>query len=906
MGVTLGVTSFRPVFVGINMDSKKNQLENEESFETNDLAKKEVTEDKQEREMAVAKMPGLLVLEVEKTLGRNLPRKLSLNLGLTKTGGSHSEPASPGLPSPGQNSGCVNLKWDDAVGRSKYKVGEYTSVTGQIAPETPTTTAGKTKAFQSSKQETTTFLTPKMQERPIKKRKAAASPSPNEDRAGNFNKRVTDRLVAQVGKLSKIVKDTYHPRKDLKTVVESLVSLVAQLRVGNTPQDSEEESLQEAESSKADVQTEKKVNQKDCATQTTEGKREDDNANKKDCAMQTTEGKREDDNVNKKDCATQTTVWEQKDDEVELLRQRIKNPKSALDLFETAKRKWPEDVFLKTKAVHLHPLKQWADPLVFFVADNKAAKTDEVLKKLGETHMGLKKVIEEERLKNGNIIGSKSVTYMLNGDEKLEEIRMRCLVGMDHKLTGKEAWDEALKAARKVVDTITNTGQKHAVLTVLNGQGELWRKTLECAMIDVEMSIDVNYQKPPGSEKTSTKKEGKREKKTYALIVEKKGTQYKDVLSSVKTAITGDPARSSIHTMRSTRDGNLLITLDKDDETIEELEKAIKQAAGDLAVRRARSDSGTEVLHVRGLDATTNKGEVIEALKVRLGDAKDKTWKVSDLRPNRNDTQAVTIVLRKEDAESILAEGYLRIGAVRCRAERRVETEKCRRCWAFDHKTVGCKGPDRRNACYKCGKVGHLAKECQNNLECPLCQEVGHRAGEGGCTKFRAALTAQRKKARSARSSKDGSEHNRPNQVSWDSSRCPRCWHSGHKKKECKGMDRENLCHQCAEEGHKASGCRNRPYCLFCNLEGHISGGENCPKATIAQQEKADEERQGSAKSRDEVAIPMSLVNEEGLRNPPKNEKEAGTSDARQKEVMNERDQNRVASEGEVSRSFSK
>jgi hypothetical protein len=400
MGVTLGVTSFRPVFVGINMDSKKNQLENEESFETNDLAKKEVTEDKQEREMAVAKMPGLLVLEVEKTLGRNLPRKLSLNLGLTKTGGSHSEPASPGLPSPGQNSGCVNLKWDDAVGRSKYKVGEYTSVTGQIAPETPTTTAGKTKAFQSSKQETTTFLTPKMQERPIKKRKAAASPSPNEDRAGNFNKRVTDRLVAQVGKLSKIVKDTYHPRKDLKTVVESLVSLVAQLRVGNTPQDSEEESLQEAESSKADVQTEKKVNQKDCATQTTELKLEDQNPNKKDCAMQTTEGKREDDNVNKKDCATQTTVWEQKDDEVELLRQRIKNPKSALDLFETAKRKWPEDVFLKTKAVHLHPLKQWADPLVFFVADKKAAKTDEVLKKLGETHMGLKKVIEENRLKN--------------------------------------------------------------------------------------------------------------------------------------------------------------------------------------------------------------------------------------------------------------------------------------------------------------------------------------------------------------------------------------------------------------------------------------------------------------------------------------------------------------------------
>jgi hypothetical protein len=31
--------------------------------------------------------------------------------------------------------------------------------------------------------------------------------------------------------------------------------------------------------------------------------------------------------------------------------------------------------------------------------------------------------------------------------------------------------------------------------------------------------------------------EKRKERETYALIVEKKGTQYKDVLSSVKTAI---------------------------------------------------------------------------------------------------------------------------------------------------------------------------------------------------------------------------------------------------------------------------------------------------------------------------------------------------------------------------------
>jgi hypothetical protein len=68
------------------------------------------------------------------------------------------------------------------------------------------------------------------------------------------------------------------------------------------------------------------------------------------------------------------------------------------------------------------------------------------------------KVIDEECLQNGKIIGSKSVTCLLDGDEKVEETKMRCLVGMDHELTGEEGWTDALKATRKVVETINDTG----------------------------------------------------------------------------------------------------------------------------------------------------------------------------------------------------------------------------------------------------------------------------------------------------------------------------------------------------------------------------------------------------------------------------------------------------------------
>jgi hypothetical protein len=50
-----------------------------------------------------------------------------------------------------------------------------------------------------------------------------------------------DRMFTQIGKLSRIVGEIYHPRKDLKSVAESLTSLVAQLQACNTPQKSEED-----------------------------------------------------------------------------------------------------------------------------------------------------------------------------------------------------------------------------------------------------------------------------------------------------------------------------------------------------------------------------------------------------------------------------------------------------------------------------------------------------------------------------------------------------------------------------------------------------------------------------------------------------------------------------------------
>jgi hypothetical protein len=193
-----------------------------------------------------------------------------------------------------------------------------------------------------------------------------------------------------------------------------------------------------------------------------------------------------------------------------------------------------------------------------------------------------------------------------------------------------------------------------------------------------------------------------RRRSKKASLREKKdqwGMQHRD---KVKTAIKGDPSKEAVQAIRSIRDGKLLTTLEKDSEKMGRLEDALKKAAGNLAVKKA----GSNDVHVRGLDATTDKDEVVAVLQEKLGARKDS--RVSDLRLNRNNTQGVTIVMRKQDADSILVEGSLTIGTVRCRLERRIGTERCYRCWSFDHKTANCDGPHRTKACYRKARGARL------------------------------------------------------------------------------------------------------------------------------------------------------------------------------------------------------
>ncbi|KAH1028575.1 hypothetical protein HUJ05_001920 [Dendroctonus ponderosae] len=98
--------------------------------------------------------------------------------------------------------------------------------------------------------------------------------------------------------------------------------------------------------------------------------------------------------------------------------------------------------------------------------------------------------------------------------------------------------------------------------------------------------------------------------------------------------------------------------------------------------------------------------------------------------------------------ELLLAEQQQQAGLVQCTLEKRIMVERCIKCWSYEHSTANCNGSDRRGTCFICSKEGHVAKECKNKPQCPLCKKTGHKAGTGNCESFRRALSVSRQTLR--------------------------------------------------------------------------------------------------------------------------------------------------------------
>ncbi|KAH0813323.1 hypothetical protein GEV33_009468 [Tenebrio molitor] len=136
-------------------------------------------------------------------------------------------------------------------------------------------------------------------------------------------------------------------------------------------------------------------------------------------------------------------------------------------------------------------------------------------------------------------------------------------------------------------------------------------------------------------------------------------------------------AGEAVRAVRSTKDGKLLITVDK--EALQKLRQAISSTSTDPKVRETESEEKMETIHIRDFDALTQNEEVPRAVNSKIGtEPQNKTVKISELRPNRNNTQAATIIIKKEDVTKLMKDGYLKVGVVRCSLEKVTKQENAR------------------------------------------------------------------------------------------------------------------------------------------------------------------------------------------------------------------------------------
>lgn len=256
-----------------------------------------------------------------------------------------------------------------------------------------------------------------------------------------------------------------------------------------------------------------------------------------------------------------------------------------------------------------------------------------------------------------------------------------------------------------------------------------------------------------GENTTKKKKKSRPKARTTAVIVKPaKDASYEDVLASIRKTVRPEEMGAEIRSIRRTRQGEVLLKLSN-------ATKAEGKASFSEAVRGAVGLMGSvkrlepkETIKLRDLDCLTTAEEVQEALVRELGEAAG-TAKVIVPKANNRGQKLAIVELEQKAATKLMKTDRLRIGMVMCRHRWRTVVTRCFRCLAFEHLASNCKGPDRRECCYKCGEKADMAVDCRVTPKCVACadsgvgaDQLGHVLGSGKCRFFRDALADAKKR----------------------------------------------------------------------------------------------------------------------------------------------------------------
>lgn len=287
-----------------------------------------------------------------------------------------------------------------------------------------------------------------------------------------------------------------------------------------------------------------------------------------------------------------------------------------------------------------------------------------------------------------------------------------------------------------------------AVPIISGMETEQMRKIVEISTYGIDIKVCIHVPKIFNQEASKNNIPDTINKiyKTDAIVLKQEGVSYKDMLLGVKDVISKLNEDADIQSVRKTKEGNLLLTLKKDNPQNTTLLRAINRQMPTANARLHNDQKLEATLHIKSLDATTSIDDIQQGLSKILGSNDQDPVSVSNLRPGYAETQIATIKTTKKQAAKLLELKRVKIGIGSPLIEERINLRSCHKCWNYDHETAKCPNEDISKNCRNCCKSGHIARNCTEIAECPICKEVGHRAGSSSCPKFKHAMKEGRRR----------------------------------------------------------------------------------------------------------------------------------------------------------------
>ncbi|KAK5637841.1 hypothetical protein RI129_000165 [Pyrocoelia pectoralis] len=302
--------------------------------------------------------------------------------------------------------------------------------------------------------------------------------------------------------------------------------------------------------------------------------------------------------------------------------------------------------------------------------------------------------------------------------------------GTTQEQRAKSSYETLQKAATRMMAT----KQNRAKIFAEREMARMVAKLAECAFYNkgIAYCVDGNTKKQQDPNKGTNSD-------SVTILLKDQNMTYADLLKGARKALTG-PEREALKASHKTKDGNLRLVIDQRKGDVNAVTSKLREELGQSAECKVRQDRDT--YYIRELDEITTKDDVTKAITASMGDTPAGWLEVSEIRTSESGRRTATLVVAKEKSQVMDEHPAIWVGITKCPIRKRVEVQKCAKCWGVHEKAGKCADRDVKGKCLNCGSEGHFRDNCKNDKHCALCNQPGHAPWTMACPEYKAAIRA--------------------------------------------------------------------------------------------------------------------------------------------------------------------